>query len=90
MKTDAEILKARMEGAKAALEGLKLDANTYAEDDDLHFAWLDGWASARFEIRRGRNPNSTCRGCWGTGSVEIQSGPYYRKCEVCGGTGQNH
>ena len=30
-----------------------------------------------------------CRTCYGSGQVEIQSGPYFRKCKECGGTGQN-
>ncbi len=30
-----------------------------------------------------------CRKCWGSGQVEIQSGPYSRACDVCGGSGQN-
>ena len=30
-----------------------------------------------------------CRTCWGNGQVEIQSGPYYRTCDACGGSGQN-
>lgn len=30
-----------------------------------------------------------CRQCWGSGQVEIQSGPYYRTCVACGGSGQN-
>jgi DnaJ-class molecular chaperone len=30
-----------------------------------------------------------CRTCWGSGQVEIQSGPYYRTCDACGGSGQN-
>lgn len=57
MKTDTERLNARMEGAKAALEGRKLDANTYDENDELHFEWLAGWTSARTEMmkRRGQN-----------------------------------
>jgi len=50
MTTDSERLKARMEGAKAALEGRKLDANTYTETDDLHFEWRSGWTSARMEM----------------------------------------
>lgn len=29
-----------------------------------------------------------CRKCWGTGQVEIQSGPYYRACVACGGSGR--
>lgn len=29
-----------------------------------------------------------CRTCWGTGQAEIQSGPYYRACIACGGSGQ--
>jgi ribosome modulation factor len=52
MKTNAEILKARMEGATAALEGRKLDANNYDETDELHFDWLAGWTSARAEQRK--------------------------------------
>ena len=30
-----------------------------------------------------------CRTCWGNGQVEIQSGPYYRTCDACGGSGLN-
>lgn len=58
MKTDTERLKARMDGAKAALEGRKLDANTYDENDDLHFEWLAGWTSARMEMLKSRGQNS--------------------------------
>ena len=32
---------------------------------------------------------SRCHKCWGDGQVEIQSGPYYRTCDACGGSGQN-
>lgn len=42
-----ERVKARMEGAAAALEKRKLDANNYPEESDLHFEWLAGWAAAR-------------------------------------------
>lgn len=59
MKTNAEILKARMEGATAVLEGRKLDANTYDETDDLHFEWLAGWASARMEMQKRRGQNAS-------------------------------
>lgn len=58
MKTNAEILKARREGATAALEGRKLDANTYDETDDLHFEWLAGWTSARMEMQKRRGQNA--------------------------------
>lgn len=50
LTTMNERLDARMEGAKAALEGRKLDANTYDENDDLHFEWLAGWTSARMKM----------------------------------------
>ena len=59
MKTDTERLKARMEGAKAALEGRKMDANTYDETDDLHFEWLAGWTSARMEMLKSRGQNAS-------------------------------
>ena len=45
-------VKARMEGAAAALRGDKLGANTYPEESDLHFEWLDGWVVARMEMRK--------------------------------------
>jgi hypothetical protein len=45
-------VKARMEGAAAALEARKLDANHYPEDSDLHFEWLAGWTGARLEMRK--------------------------------------
>ena len=28
-----------------------------------------------------------CRKCFGSGQVEIQSGPYYRNCDACDGKG---
>ena len=43
------MLKARMDDTKSALEGIKMDANTYPETDDLHFEWLDGWAQVHME-----------------------------------------
>lgn len=89
MKTDTKKLKARMEGAKAALEGRKIDANTYDESDDLHFEWLAAWTDAHMERIKAREQKSRCRKCWGDGQVEIQSGPYYRTCDACGGSGQN-
>lgn len=49
MKTNTERLKARMEGAKAALEGRKMDANTYDETDELHFEWLGAWTDVNME-----------------------------------------
>jgi ribosome modulation factor len=52
MKTDTERLKARMEGAKAALEGRKMETNTYDESDDLHFEWLAGWVGTRLETKK--------------------------------------
>lgn len=33
-------------------------------------------------------PLPDCHKCYGSGQVEIQSGPYYRKCDDCGGTGK--
>lgn len=89
MKTDTEKLKARMEGAKAALEGRKMDANTYAETDDLHFEWLAAWTSVHMNRIKSNELKSRCRKCHGDGQVEIQSGPYYRTCDACGGSGQN-
>jgi ribosome modulation factor len=57
MKTETEKLKARMDGAKAALEGRKLDANNYDENDDLHFEWLVGWTDTRMEMLKSRGQN---------------------------------
>ena len=48
-------VKARMEGAAAAIAGRKLDANTYHEDDELHWQWLAGWTDAR--LARMKSPN---------------------------------
>ncbi len=48
-------VRARMEGAAAAIAGRKLDANTYHEDDDLHWQWLAGWTDAR--MARMKSPN---------------------------------
>ena len=50
--TDKDRLAARMEGAKAALEGRKMDANLHPEESDLHFEWLAGWTSAKLEQRK--------------------------------------
>lgn len=58
--SDRERLKAKMDGACAALEGLKLDANQYPEESDLHFEWLAGWTSAKMEMRK--TPNSRLTG----------------------------
>ena len=62
MKTDTERLKARMEGAKAALEGRKMDANTYDETDDLHFEWLGSWSSTQIEMAEARKQNAKSAG----------------------------
>lgn len=35
-------------------------------------------------------PQRKCIRCWGTGSVEIQSGPYEMTCDNCAGTGLRH
>ena len=50
-----ERVKARMEGAAAALEKRKLDANNSPEESDLHFEWLAGWVGARTEMRKTQN-----------------------------------
>lgn len=52
MPDDKEKLRARMAGAKAALEGKKMDANTYPEENDLHFEWLAGWSAVKAEQAR--------------------------------------
>lgn len=57
--SDRERLKAKMDGACAALEGRKLDANQYPEDSDLHFEWLAGWVSAKTEMRKTPNDKLT-------------------------------
>lgn len=44
--------RARFDATKAALEGKKLDANPYGEDDPLHWQWLDAWASTKMEISK--------------------------------------
>lgn len=49
-------LAARMEGAKAALEGRKLGANPYRETSDLHFEWLSGWAVAKKKNLKEQEP----------------------------------
>ena len=49
-------VKARMEGAAAAIAWRKLDANTYHEDDELHWQWLAGWTDAR--MSRMKSPNN--------------------------------
>ena len=58
MKTNTERIKARMEGAKAALESKKMDANTYDETDDLHFEWLSAWTAVRMDRLKSRGPNA--------------------------------
>ena len=50
-----------MEGAKAALEGKKMDANTYPETDDLHFEWLAAWTDVQMDRMKSRGPNSQDR-----------------------------
>ena len=56
MKTKIEILRARINGAQAALRGEKLDANPYPETDELHFEWMAAWADVRMEqIKSGQN-----------------------------------
>lgn len=47
--TMSDRVKARIDGAAAALGGSKLDANTYPENSDAHFDWLAGWLSVRLE-----------------------------------------
>jgi hypothetical protein len=56
--TNKERLNARIAGAKAALEGRKMDANTYDETDDLHFEWLAAWTDTRMEMMRRSSQNS--------------------------------
>ena len=51
----SERVKARMLGAASAIAGRKLDANTYDENDELHFEWLAGWTDAR--LARMKSPN---------------------------------
>jgi hypothetical protein len=53
--SDRARLKAKMDGACAALEGRKLDANQYPEESELHFEWLAGWTSAKMEMRKTPN-----------------------------------
>lgn len=53
--SDRDRLKAKMDGACAALEGRHLDANQYPEESELHFEWLDGWTSAKMEMRKTPN-----------------------------------
>ena len=50
--TDTEKLEACMNGARAALEGKKLGANPYHEDDERHWLWLQKWTAAKLEMRR--------------------------------------
>ena len=54
-RADKARLKAKMDGAFAALEGRKLDANQYPEESELHFDWLAGWTSAKMEMRKTPN-----------------------------------
>lgn len=56
---DKARLKAKMDGACAALEGRKPEANPYNETDDLHFEWLDGWTSARMEMQKRGGQNAS-------------------------------
>jgi len=54
MKTAQQILesiRAREAGKKAAQEGLKLGANTYPEDSELHWDWLDAWCVEKAKLR---------------------------------------
>jgi ribosome modulation factor len=53
--SDRDRLKAKMDGACAALEGRKMSANQYPEESDLHFEWLAGWTSAKMEMRKTPN-----------------------------------
>jgi len=58
-------IKAKMDGIGAALNGEGLDANAYGADSDLHFEWLQGWASARLEMQKRmatKNAKSTKEG----------------------------
>lgn len=55
MKTHEQILesiRAREAGKKAAQEGKKLGANTYPEDSELHWDWLDAWCVERARMNR--------------------------------------
>lgn len=45
-------MKARVDGACAALEGKKLGANPHPEGSDLHWEWLQGWTSAKLQKLR--------------------------------------
>ena len=60
-KADPKV-KARFEGAKAAQGGLKMDANTYPETDDLHFEWLAAWTDMRLAMHKSRHNAEVSRG----------------------------
>ena len=47
---DQAALKAKMRGATDALEGRKLGANPFEENDDRHFQWLKGCTGAKMEM----------------------------------------
>jgi len=60
MNSELDIMRAKMAGVKAALEGRKLDANEYPEDSDLHFVWLAAWADTRMEMMKSPKGQRPC------------------------------
>lgn len=55
-------LYASLDGATCAKEGKKLDANPYAETDDLHFVWLGAWTDKRMQmLKSGQNVEPSYR-----------------------------
>ena len=66
MSANTECIEKMSPGAKAWLEGRiaascgeKVGNNPYPEEDDLHFYWMDGWASHHTEEISARKADSS-------------------------------
>jgi hypothetical protein len=70
---------AELRRLKAAIDET-LDTNPHLADG--HQCTLLG-----LKVALGFQPQKICRKCGGDGQVEIQSGPYYRPCDQCAGSG---
>lgn len=67
----------------ASIARLRKEADHYEKKFGDLIEMMDGDEDPKPPVKR-------CRKCGGDGFVEIQSGPYTRKCDACDGTGIHH
>ena len=72
--------------ANAALRRLKI-AIEETLMENRHLADGHQCTILGLKVALGFQPQKICRKCGGDGQVEIQSGPYYRRCDQCDGSG---